>query len=87
MWNQLTKTVNDLAKSLNKGQQVDRILLDFSKTVEIVWGKNFKWIENFLKKWTQQVVVEGAISSIALKKIALLYKEILMHLLRGNKLC
>ena len=28
---QLIKTVNNLAKSLNESQQVDRILLDFSK--------------------------------------------------------
>ena len=58
---QLIKTVNDLAKSLSEGKQVDRILLDFSKAFDIVcqqklsWklqyygiqGKNLKWIENF----------------------------------------
>ena len=33
---QLIKTVNDLAKSLNEGQQVDSILLDFSKAFDVV---------------------------------------------------
>ena len=33
---QLIKTVNNLAKSLNKGQQVDSILLDFSKAFDVV---------------------------------------------------
>ena len=60
---QLSKTVNDLAKSLNEGEQVDSILLDFSKAFDVVYqqklllklhycgiqGKNIKWIENFLK--------------------------------------
>ena len=64
---QLIKTVNDLAKSLNEGQQVDSILLDFRKALDVVChrklllklhhcgfrGKNFKWIENFLKNRTQ----------------------------------
>ena len=31
---QLLKTVNDLAKSLNEDQQVDRTLLDFSKAFD-----------------------------------------------------
>ena len=30
-----------------------------------IWGKNLKWIENFLKNWSQQVIVEGVISSVA----------------------
>ena len=76
---QLIKTVNDLAKSLNEGQQVDSILLYFSKAFDVVCprklllklyhcgirGKNLKWIENFLKNQTQRVVVEGSISSVA----------------------
>ena len=33
---QLIKTVNDLAKSLGEGEQVDRIQLDFSKAFDIV---------------------------------------------------
>ena len=75
---QLIKTVNDLAKSINKGQQVDCILLDFSEAFDVIChrklllklhhygirGKNLKWIENFLKNRTQLVVVECAISSV-----------------------
>ena len=67
---QLIKTVNDHAKSLNVGQQVDSILLDFSKAFDVVCHrklllklhycgirvKNLKWIENFLKNRTQRVV-------------------------------
>ena len=33
---QLIKTVNDLTKSLNEGQQVDSILLNFSKALDVV---------------------------------------------------
>ena len=76
---QLIKAVNDLAKSLNEGQQVDRILFNFSKAFDVAchqklllklhnYGirvKNLKWIENFLKNQTQGLVVEGAISSVA----------------------
>ena len=31
---QLIKTVNDLAKSLKNGEQIDRIVLDFSKAFD-----------------------------------------------------
>ena len=55
---QLIKTVNNLAKSLNEGQQVDSILLDFSNAFDVVYhrkvllklhrygirGENLKWI-------------------------------------------
>ena len=75
---QLIQTVNDLAKSPNERQQIDSILLDFSKASDVVchrklllkiihYGirvKNIKWIENVLKNGTQRVVVEGAISSV-----------------------
>ena len=33
---QLSKTVNNLTKSLKEGQQVDSILLDFSKAFDVV---------------------------------------------------
>ena len=76
---QLLKTVNDLAKSFNEGQQVDSILLDLSKAFDVIChrklllklhhcgirDKNLKWIENFLKNRAQRAVVEGAISSVA----------------------
>ena len=58
---QLIKTVHDLASSLNSSEQVDSIILDFSKAFDIVCnrkllikidhygirGSTFKWIENF----------------------------------------
>ena len=59
---QLIKSVTDLAKTLNDGEQIDSILLDFSKTFEKVFhrklclklqhyeirGKLLKWIADSL---------------------------------------
>ena len=36
---QLIKTVNDLAKSMNHGEQIDSILLDFSKALDKVYHR------------------------------------------------
>ena len=66
---QIFEAVNDLAKSLNKAQQVDSILLGFSKAFGHwkrllklqrygIWSKNLKRIENVFKNWTQQEVAE-----------------------------
>ena len=70
---QLLITVDDLARSLNNRQQVDCILLDFSKAFDKVshfllhhklnfYGirqKNLNWIDDFLAGRTQEVVVKG----------------------------
>ena len=76
---QLIVAINDFAKSLNNGEQMDSILMDFSKAFDVVChrklvlklghygiqGKTLKWVENFLKNRTQRVVVEGKSSDIA----------------------
>ena len=68
---QLIKTVNDLAKSMNHGEQIDSILLDFSKAFDKVchrklllklehYGirrRNLHWIKKFLENRTQKVAV------------------------------
>ena len=70
---QLIKSVHDLAKSLNDGEQTDSILLYFSKAFDKVshrklclklqhygiWGKLLKWVEDFLYNRTQKDVVSG----------------------------
>ena len=70
---QLLITVNQFAKSLNNSEQVDAILLDFSKAFDKVchrkllmklehYGVNgniLGWIEDFLHGRTQNVVVRG----------------------------
>ena len=70
---QLLTTINQFAKSLNNGEQVDAILLDFSKAFDKVchrklllklehYGVNgsiFGWIKDFLYGRTQNVVVRG----------------------------
>ena len=70
---QLLLTINDLAKSLNEGSQIDSILLDFSKAFDKVdhnklcfkldhydvRGKTLSWIKNYLQDRTQTVVVNG----------------------------
>ena len=75
---QLLITINELAKSLDTGRQIDCILLDFSKAFDKVshsrlllkldhygvQGQNLRWIEAFLKDRTQEVVVKGECSDI-----------------------
>ena len=70
---QLINTVHDLAKGLDSRQQIDAVLLDFSKAFDKVAhqrllqklsyygikGKTLEWIESFLSNRTQRVVVEG----------------------------
>ena len=76
---QLVLTVNDLAKNLDQGKQIDCILLDFAKAFDKVshkcliaklryygiCGQMLRWIEDFLTCRTQVVVVEGQESYIA----------------------
>jgi hypothetical protein len=76
---QLIITIDALAKSLAKGEQVDVILLDFSKTFDKVphhrllhkldyygvRGNTWKWVQDFLNKRTQKVLLDGVTSSCA----------------------
>ena len=74
---QLLTTVQDLASGLDNSQQIDAILLDFSKAFDKVphqrlliklehygvRGTTLQWIKSFLSDRTQKVVVEGKSSS------------------------
>ena len=74
---QLVMVVNDFAKNLNYSQQLDTILLDFSKAFDKVnhhkllikmdhygiRGKLLDWMKDFLSERTQQVVVNGKSST------------------------
>ena len=76
---QLIKTVNDLAKSMNHGEKIDSILLDFSTAFDKVCyrklllklehygirGRNLQWIKKFLENRTQKVAVVGVTSSVS----------------------
>ena len=69
--------MDDLARGLNEKQQVDAILLDFSKAFDKVphqrlllklqhygvRGNLLKWIEDFLSARTQEVVIDGTKST------------------------
>ena len=64
----------DLAKSMNHGEQIDSILIDFSKAFDKVCHRklllklehhgtsrgNLQWIKKFLENRTQKVAVAGA---------------------------
>ena len=74
---QLILSINDLAQSLDVGEQVDCILLDFSKAFDKVphnrllmklhhygvRGHLHDWIASFLLGRSQQVVLDGQASS------------------------
>ena len=74
---QLLVTVQDLAAGLRDKQQIDAILLDFSKAFDRVpherlllklhycgiRGQLLSWIRDFLQGRTQQVALEGVMSS------------------------
>jgi hypothetical protein len=74
---QLVISIQDLAKSLADGNQIDIILLDFSKAFDKVphqrlihklnyYGirdKNLNWITDFLGNRQQQVLLNGITSS------------------------
>ena len=73
---QLILTCNEHAKALNSNEQLDSILLDFSKAFDKVphkrllhklshygiRGKILAWIQDFLRDRTQSVVVDGETS-------------------------
>jgi retron-type reverse transcriptase len=74
---QLILTIHDLAKSIDEKSQTDLILLDFAKAFDKVShklllhkaehyginGDTLDWIKDFLSQRTQQVVIEGQVSS------------------------
>ena len=76
---QLILSINDLAQSLDVGEQVDCILLDFSKAFDKVphnrllmklhhygvRGHLYDWIASFLLGRSQQVVLDGQASSVS----------------------
>jgi len=76
---QLILTINDLAKGLEDKEQTDLILLDFSKAFDKVshrlllqkmehygvHGATLNWVKDFLSQRTQQVLVDGQMSTQA----------------------
>ena len=76
---QLIQTVHEIAKSINNSDQIDSILLDFSKAFDKVChrklilklkhygicGNIINWITDFLSGRTQCVVVRGSSSKVA----------------------
>ena len=76
---QLIQTVHDLAKCLHDGEQIDAVLLDFSKAFDKVpharlesklnyYGireNTLQWIKCFLSQRSQQVVLDGKTSASA----------------------
>ena len=76
---QLILTLQDLASALEENEQIDAILLDFSKAFDKVShqrlaiklhhygirGHLLKWIQSFLANRSQQVMVEGHASTPA----------------------
>ena len=76
---QLIVTIQELARNMSAGEQMDIVLLDFSKAFDKVphrrllmkldyygvRGLTIKWIESFLSYRTQQVIVEGKSSTTA----------------------
>ena len=73
---QLLEIINNISSSLNNCEQIDSIILDFSKEFDKVChqklllkldyygikGNPHKWISNFLQNQTQRVVVWGTFS-------------------------
>jgi hypothetical protein len=73
---QLILTLQDLTQALDDGEQIDAILLDFSKAFDVVpherlaaklhhygvRGNILSWIRSFLSHRTQQVLVECCVS-------------------------
>ena len=76
---QLLTLVHELAETVDKGGQMDLVILDFSKAFDRVphrrllgklnhygiRGQTHEWIKSFLSGRTQQVIVDGATSEKA----------------------
>ena len=76
---QLLTLAHELADSIDRGKQMDLVILDFSKAFDRVphqrllakinhygiRGQTYQWIKSFLSRRTQQVIVDGAVSDIA----------------------
>ena len=76
---QLILTVDEIARALDQGKQIDCILLDFAKAFDKVshssllaklhhygiGGNHLRWIEAFLSSRSQVVVVDGEESEVA----------------------
>ena len=76
---QLIETTQDLANGLNRREQIDCILLDFSKAFDKVphlrllkkcefygiRGKTLQWIKSFLSNRSQKVILDGITSDTA----------------------
>ena len=76
---QLLLTINDLAQGLRDKEQIDAILLDFSKAFDRVphervllklhylgiRGHLLSWMRDFLTGRTQQVILEGVKSNVS----------------------
>ena len=76
---QLLTLVHELADSIDRGKQMDLVILDFSKAFDRVphqrllakinhygiQGQTYKWIESFLSDRSQQVIVDKAVSDKA----------------------
>ena len=74
---QLILTVEDLARNVDNGDQMDILIIDFSKAFDKVphrrllsklqfygiQGKTLAWIESWLTNRSQSVIVEGVCSS------------------------
>ena len=73
---QLITTIQDLAKNLSEGKQIDAVVLDFSKAFDKVPHQRLllklkhgirdnilQWIQHFLKDRTQQVLLDGTHST------------------------
>ena len=74
---QLLQVLHDIQKSVNKGEQVDMVYLDFEKAFDKVprgllieklqsfgiYGNLFKWLNSYLTNRQQRVVLEGKSSS------------------------
>ena len=79
MWNSVLTVIDDWAKMLDNGGQVDTFILDFEKAFDTqqdellksklfgcgIGGTTLKWINTFLCYRQQRVVVNGAKSDLA----------------------
>ena len=80
---QLFTTINNWAKCLNNNEQIDAVLLYFSKAFDKAAhssllqkldnygtrGSILKWVQYFLSSITQQMVLEGSSSDISLSHL------------------